>query len=148
MVNNLNNKAALKFFQTYIKELVEIGGFNLPCSISSRLGSKLGGIYKERGISNLQDGIIKSLKILNCSPTIVEKDSSTLEVKLEFPEDFCPIGGKNDPDKAKLIQKSICKPYTLGFVKEYRFHEMYDLEVKKCALEEEENICHYILTKE
>lgn len=36
----------------------------------------------KEGISNLQDGIVKSLKILNCSPTILEKDSSTLEVKI------------------------------------------------------------------
>ncbi|GAH80770.1 unnamed protein product, partial [marine sediment metagenome] len=40
----------LKLFQAYIKEMIEVGGENLPKILSATLGAKLGKAYKERGI--------------------------------------------------------------------------------------------------
>ena len=44
------NKDALKFFQAFINEMIDVGGVNLPKSISVSLGAKLGKILKGRGI--------------------------------------------------------------------------------------------------
>lgn len=59
------SKKALKFFQAYINEMIDIGGENLPKTISTKLGFKLGKIYKEQDISNLESGLLRSFKVLN-----------------------------------------------------------------------------------
>ena len=45
------NRDALKFFQSYIKEMIDVGGANLPKSISASLGAKLGKILQKKGVT-------------------------------------------------------------------------------------------------
>ena len=46
-------KSSLKFFHAYIREMVKVGGPNFPKTISTKLGIKLGKLYKKRGIDYL-----------------------------------------------------------------------------------------------
>ena len=109
-------KEALKFFHNWINEMIDIGGPNLPKAVSTRLGAKLGNLYKKRGISDIKSGLKKSYEILNGKTSIQEVDDNTIEVDIEYSREFCPIGGGFNKDKAKVIQESICYPYTIAFL--------------------------------
>jgi len=121
---------ALKFLQAYIKEMISIGGENLPKTISARLGAKLAKLYKEKGISSIDSGLKKSYTVLD----------ATAQIKK-----FCPIGGKYDPEKADLIQKSVCIPYTVGFLNEMDPQFKYKWDIHECILNTNTNYCRYTL---
>jgi len=72
------NKEALKFFQAYINEMIDIGGFNLPKSISSSLGAKLGKILKTRSPMSLENSLKKLYNVLNAKTKINTIDDNTL----------------------------------------------------------------------
>ncbi|MBD3214303.1 MAG: hypothetical protein GF311_16960 [Candidatus Lokiarchaeota archaeon] len=138
-------KHALKFFQSYVTEMIDIGGENLPKSISSRLGAKLAKLYKERGITDIYKGLKISYEILKAIPSITDIDESTIEVKIQYPEKYCPIGGEKSPDKAEMIQEHICKPYTIGFLNELNPNLHYEGNVKQCILNNDKTYCKYYL---
>jgi len=141
------SKDALKFFQAYIQEMIEIGGPNLPKSISSRLGARLAKIYKERGVIGIENALKMSYQGLNSKPKITKLDENTLHVLLKHSKKFCPIGGnfKGDPNYAEIVQNSICKPYTSGFLNELDSNFKYQGSIKECILTNNNNICEYIL---
>ena len=128
--------------------MIDLGGKNLPKSISTRLGAKLAKIYKKVGIDDVKIALIKSYEVLNSIPEIKRIDEKTIEVKIKYEECFCPIGGDPNPDnpeKAKIIQDSICTPYTVGFINEFNPDFAYDGQVKECILSSGSNTCRYIL---
>lgn len=136
---------ALKFFQAYIKEMISIGGENLPKTISAGLGANLAKLYKEKGILNIEKGLKNSYSVLNAKAHITQINDNKYEVNIKHRKKFCPIGGKYNPDKANLIQKSICIPYTVGFLNEMDPQFKYSWEIHKCILESNENYCRYTL---
>ncbi len=136
---------ALKFFQAYIKEMIDIGGKNLPKTISAGLGANLAKIYKDKGISDIESGLMKSYRVLDATARINRKNDKEIEVKIKHRKKFCPIGGKHDPDKAELIQNSICIPYTVGFLNELAPQFKYRWDIHECILETHNNHCHYTL---
>ena len=127
--------------------MIEIGGENLPKSIASGLGEKLAKIYKTIEIDEIKDGIKRIYEILEIQFEIedINRDKFTVEVK--FDEDFCPIGGGFNPDKAKTIQESICNPYMMGFLAELDPEYKYLGCVKQCVLEENQKVCRYIVER-
>jgi hypothetical protein len=130
--------------------MIDIGGKNLPKTISTHLGAKLAKIYKKKGIEDVKKAIKKSLKVLKGHPKIKERDEDTLEVTIKYKRNFCPIGGKpdpNNPEKAEKVQKSICIPYTYGFHNEFDSNFKYKYIPKECILSSGENICRYILER-
>ncbi|MFX1314585.1 MAG: hypothetical protein ACFE9T_01885 [Promethearchaeota archaeon] len=141
-------KDALKFFQSYIIEMIDVGGPNLPKSISSSLGAKLGKLYKERGIIGIENSLKKSYKVLNASPNIKKINGNTYEVTLKYKRKFCPIGGKHNPKRADLLQESLCRPYTSGFLNEIDPSYTYKGQVIECNLKSNKGMCSYILTLE
>ena len=64
------NREALKFFHAYIKEMIDVGGANLPKSISASLGAKLGKMLKNRGVIGLENSLKRIYKVLNAKTTI------------------------------------------------------------------------------
>jgi len=144
------SKDALKFFQAFLKEMIEIGGPNFPKSISSELGAKLAKIYKGRGIYGIEHGLRLSYKAMDANPKIERLNQNTLEIKMKYPKSFCPIGGKfrNDAEHAEMIQNSICFPYTYGFLNEMDSNFKYNGTIKECILKNNRDICHYILELE
>ncbi|MBY9006758.1 MAG: hypothetical protein KGD63_08375 [Candidatus Lokiarchaeota archaeon] len=141
-------KDILKFFQAYVTEMIDIGGENLPKSIASGLGEKLAKIYKKIEIDEIKDGIKHIYDILEIQYEIKDIERDKFEVEVKFDENFCPIGGEFNPDKAKLIQKSICDPYMLGFLAEMEPEYRYEGCIKQCILENgNQKVCRYIIER-
>jgi len=141
-------KDALKFFQSYIIEMIDVGGPNLPKTISSSLGAKLGKLYKERGIVGIEKSLEQSYKVLNADPDIQKINDNTYKVKLRYKKRFCPIGGKHYPERADLMQESLCKPYTSGFLNEIDPNFKYIGKILECNLKSNNGTCSYLLTLE
>ena len=142
------NRDALKFFQAYIKEMIDVGGVNLPKSISVSLGAKLGKLLRERGSTGLEDSLKKIYNVLNAKTQIKAIDDKTLEITLKYSKKFCPIGGKYNPDRAELIQNTICNPYTAAILNSSHPDFNYDSEILECILSSNNRHCRYRLIKE
>jgi len=136
---------ALKFFHTWISQCIDVGGANLPKTISTLLGSKLGKIYKSMGVDTIEQALVKSYEVLKGKTEIIKKDEKTIEVKTEYLREFCPIGGHYAPKKAQLIQKSICTPFTIGFLSEIDTRFKFEGEINECILTSNKRICFYTL---
>lgn len=142
------NRDALKFFQAYIKEMIDLGGPNLPKSISASLGAKLGKILQKKGVTVLENTLNRIYAVLNAKTSIKSIDDNTLEISLKYSNRFCPIGGKYNPDKSDLIQNSICIPYTAAILNSTHPEFKYTAEIKECILNSNNRHCKYILFKE
>jgi hypothetical protein len=139
------NRDALKFFQAYINEMIDVGGINLPKSISVSLGAKLGKILKERGTANLDVSLKKIYSRVKAKTKINSIDNNTKEILLKFHSNFCPIGGKHNPDRGELIRTTICKPYTKAILRSLDPDTKYKVEFMDCILKSNNKNCQYIL---
>ncbi len=143
------NRSALKFFQAYINEMIDIGGDNLPKSISTSLGAKLGKLYKEREpASDMEARLTQIYTALNAKTNITKLDENTFEVIVNYTEKFCPIGGSYNPTRAPSVQSSICIPYTRGFLNEILPEFKTTSEIKNCIISKNQKTCHYTLKLE
>ena len=125
--------------------MIDVGGVNLPKSISVSLGAKLGKILKGRGISSLEDSLQKIYSVLNAKTKINSIDNNTREITLKFRSNFCPLGGKYNPDRAGLIQKTICIPYTKAMLNSLNPDTKYKIELVDCIVKSNSKNCQYIL---
>ena len=139
------NKDALKFFQSYINEMIDVGGPNLPKSISVSLGAKLGKFLRERGEESIEDSLRTIYNILKAKVRIVADDSNSLDIFLKYSRNFCPIGGKLNPERAKIIQDAICAPYTSSILHSLRPDLRFQVEIIDCILNSNEKTCHFNL---
>ncbi|MFX1417642.1 MAG: hypothetical protein ACFE9N_01850 [Promethearchaeota archaeon] len=140
------NKDALKFFQVYIKEMVDIGGENLPKAISSKLGAKLGKMYTNREYTMDIETALKQIYFaLNGKPVIKQLDENRYEVTVKYPKKFCPIGGAQNPSRAPIFQENICIPYTRGYLKELFPQITFGEEFLNCIPLNGQKVCHFIL---
>ncbi|MCK4478998.1 MAG: hypothetical protein KAV01_00580 [Candidatus Lokiarchaeota archaeon] len=142
------NRDALKFFQAYIKEMIDVGGINLPKSISASLGAKLGKLLKQRGISGLENTLKRIYNVLNAKTQIKTIDDNTMEITLRYRSRFCPLGGKYNPDRAELIQNTICNPYTVAILNTTHPEYKYSAKIMECILNSNQKNCKYRLVKE
>ena len=142
------NKEALKFFQAYIKEMIDVGGANLPKSISASLGAKLGKILQRKGVTGLENSLKRIYNALNAKTYIKTIDDNTIEISLKYSKGFCPIGGKYNPDKSELIQNTICIPYTVAILNSTHPEFKFSAEIRECILSSHDRICRYVLVKE
>jgi len=140
------SKDSLKFFQSYIRELADIGGKNLPRAVSTKLGIKLGKIYRGKDApTNLEASLRRIYKVLDAKPKITNINGSTLEVLVKHQKRFCPIGGSHNPERADFVTKNICIPYTLGFLHELEPDSKFEAKIKKCIVSNHTKYCNYIL---
>jgi len=142
------NRDALKFFHNFVREMIDIGGPNLPKSISASLGAKLGKLLKQRGISNLEGSLKKIYNVLNAKTTVKHIDENTLDISLRYRSHFCPLGGKHNPERAELIQNSLCVPYTVAILNSLHPEFKYNADIKECILSSHHKVCRYVLVKE
>jgi hypothetical protein len=143
-------KDALKFFHAYINEMIDVGGENLPRAVSTKLGGKLGALYKNRGITNLEAALKQIYKVLGAKTKIKKVNGNIFDVRIKHSKKFCPIGGSKNPKQAKIIQDNICYPYTKSFLKTLFPNLRFEAEIKGCILtNSNSNYCQYTLeTKE
>ena len=140
------SKDSLKFFQSYIRELADIGGQNLPRAVSTKLGIKLGKLYKGKdAAANFESNLRRIYKALDAKPKITKINNSTLEILVKHQKRFCPIGGNHNPERADFITKNICIPYTLGFLHELEPDLNFQAKIKNCIVSNHTRYCHYIL---
>ncbi len=140
------NKDALKFFQAYIKEMIDVGGDNLPKAISSKLGSKLGKFYKGKKSTFEINLVLNQMYLaLNAKPLIKKLDDDNYEVIVKYSKKFCPIGGPYNPSHASIFQNNICIPYVRGFLNELFPQFTFGEEILNCIPLNGKKTCHYIL---
>ena len=140
------NRDALKFFQNFVQEMIDIGGNNLPKAISTKSGSKLGKIYKARGLPlDIGFALKQIYTAIKGKPVIKKLDEYNYEVNVKFAKKFCPIGGAHNPTRASIFQESICIPYMRGFLNEIFPQFNYGEDILNCIPLNNQNICHYIL---
>ena len=126
--------------------MIDIGGKNLPKAISTKSGSKLGKLYKERGLSlDLGIALKQIYSVLKAKPVIKQLNENTYEVILKYAKKFCPIGGSHNPSRASIFQENICIPYTRGFLNEIFPQFTYEADIIKCIPLNNQRTCHYIL---
>jgi len=140
------NKDALKFFQAYIKEMIDIGGDNLPKAISVKSGSKLGKFYKKGGSALDIEVVLKQFYTgLKGKPTIKKLDDNNYDVCVKYSKKFCPIGGIYNPSRGSVIKETICIPYTRGFLSEIFPQFTTESDFLNCIPLNNRGTCHYIL---
>jgi len=126
--------------------MIDIGGNNLPKAISTKSGSKLGKLYKERGLSSDIGIALKQMySVLKAKPVIKQLNENTYEVILKYAKKFCPIGGSHNPSRASIFQENICIPYTRGFLNEIFPQFTFEADIIKCIPLNSQRTCHYIL---
>ena len=131
----------LKFFQSFIASMVEIGGINLPRSVSSKLGRNLGEIYKKRGVNDVKTAIKSMFKAMGGEDVEFEESETGFTVITRYPSDFCPIGGSLKPKRHDMFVESICYPYARGFLSTFLPNTKIDLACKQCVLATGDNEC-------
>jgi len=140
------NKDVLKFFQAYIKEMIDVGGENLPKAISVKSGSKLGKFYKARGLIFDMEVVLKQFYTgLKGKPTIKKLDDNTYDVSVKYSKKFCPIGGIHNPSRGSVFQENICIPYMRGFLSEIFPHLTTESDFSNCIPLNNQRTCNYIL---
>ncbi len=142
------NKDALKFFQAYINEMIDIGGVNLPKSISTALGAKLGKLLKKRGINGLENTLKQIYSALKAKTQIKSINDNTIEITVRHSSNFCPIGGKPNPERGELVRATICKPYTMAIITIAQPEIKYNIKTIECILDTNHKNCIYQLIKE
>ncbi|MFX1490143.1 MAG: hypothetical protein ACFFBI_13400 [Promethearchaeota archaeon] len=136
----------LKFFQAYVKEMIDIGGNNLPKAVSVKSGSKLGKFYRKRvSVLDLEVVLKQFYAGLNGKPTIKKIDDNTYDVCVKYSKKFCPIGGSYDPSRGTIFQENICVPYTKGFLSELFPQFTTEADFLDCIPLNNKKTCHYIL---
>jgi len=140
------SKDSLKFFQSYILEMADIGGENLPKSVSTKLGTKLGKLYKERNPkADLETNLKRIYKVLKAKPTVNKINENMWSVAIIHKKKFCPIGGCYRLERAEFFNKNICIPFTLGFLHELEPELKFEAEIKTCIVSNNTKTCNYIL---
>jgi hypothetical protein len=129
-----------------VKEMIDVGGSNLPKAISSKSGAKLGKLYKNRGLPLKIESALKQIyTVLNAKPIIRTLNDKTFDVIIKYPKRFCPIGGANNSSRAALFQENICIPYTRGFLNELFPEYKFEADIINCIPLNNHRTCHYIL---
>jgi len=123
----------IKFFQAFIRQMAKVGGKNLPKTISTSLGADLGKLYLKRDIhdwiiamTGLQEGGGGKLEITQTPTSWI--------LKTQHPSDFCPVGGKMDPEHFEIITESLCRPYIRGFLKAFEKRVTKIPPITKCIV--------------
>jgi hypothetical protein len=139
-------KDALKFFHAYIREIIDVGGENLPKAISTKSGAKLGKIYRKRGgVLDIQSALKQIYTVLGAKPVIQKINDKTYEIILKYPKKFCPIGGGPKNSQSRIFQESVCIPYTKGFLNELFPRYNFESDILNCIPLDHHKNCHYIL---
>jgi len=144
----VKDRDALKFFHAYVNEMIEVGGVNLPKSISTGLGSKIGKLLKDRGTTGVENSLKMINDVFKAKTTIKPLDDGIFEVSLNYKSNFCPLGGELNPNRSEIIQNSICVPYITAILDTLHSDLKFSAKVIDCIMNSSEKICRYKLTTE
>ncbi len=132
----------LKFFQSFIANMVQMGGINLVKSNATMLGRNLGDIYKKRGITDASKALKSMFRAMGGKTVTITADKDNgLTVDTDFGEEFCPIGGSVKPKRHDMFFEGICRPYATGFLSSFKPGSKIDLVCKSCVLRDADSKC-------
>ncbi|GAB4331523.1 MAG: hypothetical protein Kow0069_39110 [Promethearchaeota archaeon] len=142
----------VKFFQAFVRQMVSVGGVNLPRTISTSLGAKLGQTYREKGVTDWKQALTSMIQGMGGSVEFVEEGEGAggaRVVNAKYFSDFCPIGGapsrNKTSERASLVVESICRPYVTGFLKGYFGDEKLAISFPRCIVKDGGNSCQLCL---
>lgn len=121
--------------------MVEMGGINLPRTISTMLGRNLGKIYKERGVTDQKVALTSMFKAMGGKKVSFEDIENGYIITTEFPTDFCSIGGGLKPKRYNMFVESICFPYAKGFLSQFNPNATISVDCEACVLRDPDNKC-------
>ncbi|MHA1730658.1 MAG: hypothetical protein ACTSU5_01875 [Promethearchaeota archaeon] len=139
----------IKFFQAFVRQLADIGGINLPKTVSTSLGGRLAETYERKHVTEWKDAITGMIQGMGGTIEIEGADAETSEkvvVKVSYFHDFCPIGGHPMSSKADLVQGGVCIPYLMGFLRPFFPGTKMQIRFTKCIVRDGGNQCHAELT--
>ncbi|NMC06345.1 MAG: hypothetical protein GYA24_14100 [Candidatus Lokiarchaeota archaeon] len=132
----------LKFFQSFIASMVQLGGINLLKSNSTMLGRNLGDIYKKRGVNDYHDALKSMFRAMGGkSVTMTDDEAGGFIVDTEYEAEFCPIGGSVKPKRFEMFFEGICRPYAVGFLSTFKPGTKVEIACKSCVLKDAGNKC-------
>ncbi|MBN2151804.1 MAG: hypothetical protein JW839_10180 [Candidatus Lokiarchaeota archaeon] len=132
----------LKFFQSFIASLVQMGGINLLRSNSTMLGRNLGEIYKKRGVTDFHTALKSMFRAMGGKTVEITDDKEGgFTVETDFGETFCPIGGAVKPKRHEMFFEGICKPYAIGFLSAFKQGARLEIACKSCVLKDADSKC-------
>ena len=139
----------LKFFQSFIASMVQIGGINLPKSVSTMLGRNLGQVYTNRGETDPKVALESMFKAMGADNVQFQPNEGTEDesmdfgftVTTEYPSEFCPIGGELKPKRHGMFFEGICQPYASAFLSTFRPGAKVNLTCDRCVLRDGDNKC-------
>ena len=151
----------LKFFQSFVASMVQIGGINLPKSVSTMLGRNLGEVYKKRGVTDPKIALESMFKamggetvdfqpVYEDNPEVQATDEENADVQpveigfkvtTAYPTEFCSIGGSLKPKRFSMFFEGICNPYASAFLSSFLPGSKISLSCDKCVLKDGDNKC-------
>jgi hypothetical protein len=134
----------IKFFQAFIRHMAKLGGKNLPKTISTSLGAELGKSYLKRQVTDWKSAITGMFEGMGGKIDIFEKEQNWV-LKIQYPSEFCPIGGKKDTERFEITTESICVPYIAGFLKILKGKLNKNPTVSHCIVREGGNTCEFMV---
>ncbi|HMF30277.1 MAG TPA: hypothetical protein VKK79_02595 [Candidatus Lokiarchaeia archaeon] len=135
----------IKFFQSYIRQMVKIGGINLPKTISSAMGHDLAIRYLDHGVADWKEGLTGMISGMGGSIEINEEEGHWT-AKILYPTEFCPIGGQPGEQRSEVTAEAICKPYVSGFINAFGPKVAGTIKVNECMVRDCGNCCNMEFT--
>jgi hypothetical protein len=132
----------IKFFQAFIRHMAKVGGKNLPKTISSSLGAELGKTYLKRQVTDWKSTVTGMFEGMGGKIDIFERAEKWV-LKIQYPTEFCPIGGKKDTERFNITTESVCVPYLAGFLKITAGKLNKNPDVSHCIVREGGNTCEF-----
>lgn len=131
----------VKFFQSYITGLADMGGLNFPKSVSSLMGAKLRKLYAKKGITGVEEALTSMFEGIGGNVLFKHLSDGDYVVTVDYPQQFCPIGGKDNPKRQQVFNEFICRPYSEGFLRGLDKDSAAKIEVEECLLQENAQYC-------
>jgi hypothetical protein len=120
--------------------MVKIGGINLPKTISTAMGHQLAKKYLDNGITDWKEALTSMIRGMGGELEIEENEQ--LIAKIQYPQEFCPIGGSPTDNQSEVTAEAICKPYVSGFIQTFGKKVAGAIAVKTCIVKDCGNCCN------
>ncbi len=123
----------IKFFQAFIRQMIKVGGKNLPKTISSSLGGELGKYYLKNNVLDGKTALTGMIEGMGGKLEIIEQNNAWI-LKIQYPVEFCPIGGKQDTVRFEDTTQSVCIPYLVGYLQALKMKLTQNPTLNKCIV--------------
>ncbi len=136
------NGDILKFFQAFVRQMAEVGGVNLPKTISASLGANLGRRYALQGIPAWKDALPRMVEAMGGVLDVVEQGGE-ISLKIRYDCGYCPIGGIQSPAHFDSVTEGVCRPYLAGFLRSLKDNPGNLPAIQRCIVRDGGGTCEF-----